>query len=270
MVRRVALTLLLVTALALAGCGGGAGDGATPTATGEANRLGADAAAAMRAADTYAVAANVTRTQRANGRAVTTRVNSTGVVDRTARALYIDQTARSAAGATRVETYLLNGTLYQHSAAFESRYGSAWVRTDLDENATAVWARQDPLSRQRALLANATVRLVGTASVGGTETRVLAVDGNESAYEDLLRARLGRLGGEASLTVENISFRMHAAADSGRLLRSSGTVESTVTYGGTTASIEENLTLRFSAYGDPVNVTLPEGAETAVTPTTSG
>lgn len=268
--RPVALALLLCAALVLAGCGGGGGATATPTDHPEANRVQTAAVAASEDAATYRLAANVTRVQRANGQRVTTRLNSTGAVNRTASALVVNQTANGPAGERAIATYLVNGTLYQHSTAFESRYGSAWVRSALGDDAGATWRRQDPLRRQRALLANATVTVAGTETVGGVETRVLAVDGDEESYEALLRTRLGRLGANASVDVENISFRMYVATDTDRLRYSTGTVESTVAYGGASVSLTERLRLRFWAYGDRVNVTLPEGAATAVEPSASG
>jgi hypothetical protein len=191
-------------------------------------------------------------------------LNSTGAFDRTERAVRVTQRA-SRRGVTVTETvYLTNASVYRHSEAYEAQYGSAWVRSDLPNGTERVWDRLDTLRRQRLLLENATVSLNGTATVAGTETRVLAVDGNESAFEDLLAARLQQLGDNVSVTVSDVRFTYYVDAETDLPVRTVGVVNSSVTANGQTLHLHEELRLTFSGYGDDVSVTLPENASTAV------
>jgi len=223
--------------------------------------------AASRDVEEYHVDATVERTMTANNRETSVTVESAMAFDRTARELALNRTQSGAARTVESASYVTNGTYYQRRAAFESQYGSEWIRQDVSENLSETWSRLDTLARQRALLENASVTVAEETTVNGTDALVLHVDGNESAYEDEVAERLARAGTSGSVTVHNVSFTMTVATDTDRLLRSTGTVSSAVSGGGATLALEEQLTLDFR-YA-PVDVSLPPGAETAVTPETA-
>ncbi|MFB6121297.1 MAG: DUF6612 family protein [Halobacteriaceae archaeon] len=265
MSRRTLALMLLVVAASLAGCNAVSnGDGPTATPSGDAQAIASDAAATMESVETYRVTATIEQTVSANNQQQTATVTSTAVFDRGERAFRITR-ATSAAGRTReAAVYLVNGTLYERNPAYERRYGSAWVKVDVAENLTETWRAQDTLTRQRLLLENATVTYEGTATVNGTKTDVLAVDGNESAFESVVEERLGGVATDVEVSVENVSFTHYVAVESDRLRRSIGTLKMQVSAGARTVSQTQRMNLTFSGYGAPVDVTLPEGAAVAV------
>jgi hypothetical protein len=195
----------------------------------------------------------------------TATVESGGVFDRADRELRVEQATTGAGRTVSVATYVVDRTLYQESERFVRAYSSRWVTLPV-RNFSQQWRMLDTLTRQRVVLENATVSVLGARTVGETRAYVLDLDVDEAAYNRVLESRLERSGTDATVNVSDVRFRYVVAADSGRLLQSSGTVESTLTAGGQTATLTERLSLRFEGYGEPVSVTLPEAAETAVDP----
>lgn len=288
---RTALATLAVALVLLAGCGGGPADGTTtattelsattddqPTTTetaaqettatlrsvdADAEAVREDVLAALDAVETYRVNATFHRTQTANGVTRNVTVESQSVFDRSARELRTRETTTGAGQSVSSTTYLVNGTLYQRSPQFVQAYSSQWVRVPV-ENVSERWRMLDTVTRQRWALSNASVSVLGGRTVDSTEAYVLEVDVDEAAYNRLLENRLAQPGANVSVNVSEARFRYTVAADSGRLIESTGTVQSTLTGQGQSVALEERFTLRFHGYGDPVSVTLPEAADTAV------
>jgi hypothetical protein len=229
----------------------------------DAETVAADVVAAMEATDQYRLAATIERTQTANGVTRSATVESDGVFDRDARRLRVTQTTSGSGGSVTVDTYLVEDTLYQHSPAFVRTYSSEWVKQPL-ENDSARWRTLDTLSRQRFVITNASVTVQGATTVEGTEAYVLALDVDEAAYDRVLERRLEDATTNVSVSVEEATFEYVVAADSGRLLSSTGTIESSVTGGGQSVSLSEEVELSFSGYGEAVSVSLPDAADAAV------
>lgn len=247
-------------------------DTTTPrdTTTGAANaeqsrptaaEIRANAIEASRNVRTYRVIAIVNRTVSSARINRTANVTSRGVFDRPARELRINQTTRSRTRTVAVTTYVVDGTLYMKSDTFVRQYSSKWVKTRLSAADERRWTLLDTLARQRAILANASVEYLRTSRVNGTRAYVLRADVNESAYLNATPTRIATEG----VNVTNASFQFWIAADSGRILQSRGTVESTVTLRGRSVNVTQRLSLQFHAYNSTVSITLPDAAGTAVT-----
>lgn len=288
--RRGLLVCLAAALVLTAGCGG---DGAQPTTDGptetatptelttptrtpeptetaaagyrrvsvEATAVKRDAMAAMRAVDTYRVWFENGRTITTNRVTRTVDITSEGAFNRTARTLRVNQSVRGPAGTVDVRRYVTNRTLYERSPAFVRPYDSKWVKTDLAANFSSRWELLDTLTRQRTLLNRSTVRVLGGTTVNGTDAYVLRADVNETAYTDLIRARIDP---RSAVNVTNATFTYWVDAETGRPLRVVGTVNSTAVVNGQEVGIHEAFRLRFTAYDEPVDVTLPPAAETAV------
>lgn len=255
--------LALAVLLVLSGCSTGPGP---ETTTGpppdvdpaDVRERALDATAGV---ESYRVEANTTLARSAGaGLARTVRIESVGAFDRPARRLRVNQTTRALGRTQRVQTYLVDGTLYQHSPAFVQRYGAEWVKRNVT-NESAAWDGLDTLARQRALLNASTVSVTGTATVDGTEAYVLAADVNETAFGDAAR----RSGLAGTGTVTDAAATVWVARDSGRLLRSETTLNVTATARGQQVRVNQSLVIDFD-YRD-VSVALPGAASTAVNAT---
>ncbi|NHN60622.1 MULTISPECIES: LppX_LprAFG lipoprotein [Halorussus] len=279
--RRTLVALLLASLVVLAGCSGSGTDPATttdattvdPTTTGSAEADGpstatsADAAAVKRAAvsamadvETYRIDANIVTLISSNNVERRTVTNSTGAVDRTERELRINRTARVAGRSNSVSTYVVNRTLYQRSPQLTRAFSSKWVQRNLSGNFSQRWSSLDTLTRQRELLNISDVELVGRETVDGTAAYVLEATPDAERYANLSANVSTRSVG----TVENVSVTYWIAEDSHLPVRSNTTINSTVSVRGRQMDLHQELTLRFSGYGDDVSVRLPPAAETAV------
>jgi hypothetical protein len=262
----VLVALLMLTA----GCGGvlpgQSDDGSptpTPTATDtdqpSAEQVKGEALAAIDGAETYRTEGSITTSYTGS---VDRTINATvdGRFDRANRTTYINQTQAVLGRSVIVETYVVDGTVYQRSDQYVQRFDSEWIRVPAGENGSETWERYDTLTRQRALLNASNVTLAGTERVNGTEAYVLKADPDPN--------RLAELGVNASregeVQVRNVSATFYVAAESGRLLRSTTRLTGESTARGQTVGIDQRVALRFGGYGDPVDVRLPDGAEDAV------
>lgn len=231
-------------------------DGGAPSA----DEIRATAVEASRYVRTYRVASVINQTISTGRITRTVNVTSRGVFDRSARELRVNQTTRSQMRTITSSTYVVDGTLYMRSDVFVRQYSSEWVKTPLSAADERRWELLDTLTRQRAILANASVEYLRTARVNGTRAYVLRADVNETTYLDAAQTRLAT----ADVNITNASFRYWIAADSGRILRSQGTVESRMSLRGQLVNVTQRLSLRFHGYDEPASITLPEGASTAV------
>lgn len=263
----VLVALLMVTA----GCGGvlpggadgtspGDGDGASAGDGGDpppAERVKADALAAIDDVETYRTNGSVFTVYTGG---VDRTINATvdGRFDRVDRRAYINQTQSVLGQSIVVETYVVDGTVYQRSDQYVQRFDSEWIRTSGD-NDSRTWARYDTLSRQRALLNASNVSVAGTERVGGTEAYVLEADPDPDRLDEL-----GLNTSRGNFQVRNVSATFYVAADSGRLVRSTTRLTGETTTRGQTVQVDQQVDLRFTGYGDAVEVQLPDGAEDAV------
>lgn len=215
----------------------------------------------MRSVDTYRV--KFVDERRVTSNRITRTVNVTSQIafNRTARTLRVNQTVRSPAGTVSIRTYVTNRTLYERSPVYVRQFDSKWIKARLGVDFSAQWSLLDTLSRQRALLNNATVDLLGATTVDGADAYVIRADVNETTYTRTIEARFESAAG---VNVTEAAFTFWIDAETGRPLRSVGTVNSTALISGQVVTIHEELQLQFTDYDHPVNVTLPGGADTAV------
>ncbi|PSP54425.1 hypothetical protein BRC82_09505 [Halobacteriales archaeon QS_1_67_19] len=225
-----------------------------------AAEIRATAIEASRDVDTYRVRSIINRTISTDRINRTAEVTARGVFNRTARELRTNQTTSTPMRTVNSTTYVVDESLYVRSNALVRQYSSEWVTTNLSGEIEARWRLLDTVTRQRVILANSSVRRVGTTTLNGTEAYVLEADVNETSYGRALQTQFST----TTRNVTNASFTFWIARESGHILQSQGTVTSTATLRGQPVTISERLRLRFDDYDEPVTVTLPDAAATAV------
>ncbi|MFB6146737.1 MAG: hypothetical protein ABEJ08_03525 [Halobacteriaceae archaeon] len=261
--RRLALVVAMGALLVLAGCGGGNG---APTDGSDApnvndSAVASEAVASIESVDSYRVDGNVTMVISANAMTQERTSQVRGAFDRANRELRLNQTITARGRSITVATYLVGETIYQHNPQYVQRFGASWIKRGVGDNFTRRWRLLDTMTRQRAILQNASVEVTAETTVDGTAAYVLEADVDQADFQNLTGA-LGAAAGDA--TVRDARFTYYLAKDSGRLLRSVGHVNTTATVRGRT--IQQNVTfrLRFSGYGESIDITLPDAASTAV------
>ena len=238
--RRRALAAVCVAVLvALAGCGALGSSGGQPTTT-QADESGpsvhervADATADV---TTYRVDFQMNLTT--NGE--TLRLTQAGVYNRTSERARLNASVYG----TPATTYFDGETAYVNAAG-------QWQVQDL--SGSGLWGENGTLARQRALLETGTVSVVANATVDGVQTTVYAVDAEPSAFQSLLGQQTGAT---SQVAVQNASYRLYVADDTD--LPRKAELSTTVTAQG--QSSRANVTIRFSEYGEPVEVTIPADA----------
>lgn len=283
---------VVVAAVLLAGCAGTGGDGTATTpggtdagtaTTGEgtgttdedpttddgidrsAEEVRDDAVAAIGDVDTYRVVAEQEAVVSANLVRRSTQT-STVVFDREARELQADRTVRAAGRTQQVSTWLVDGTVYQRSDAFVQRFGAKWVELDVSANFSRYWRLQDTLTRQRAVLENAsTLELAGTETVNGTEAVVLRANVSPGDYGDLVAGVLGASPGDgANVTVHRADFTFYLHPETDRPVRTEAQINATVLARGQEVGQNVSVTMDYYGYGEPASIDLPEAADSAV------
>lgn len=258
--RRTAVLLVVAVGVALSGCNT-TGGGGPP----DAETVKEDAIAAMDETETYAVSLDEHRKVAAI-RTVEADIQSEVVVDRTEKELRNNQTTSSAGRTVRVQSYVVNRTLYQHSDAFVRQYNNEWVRSDISENFSAKWAALDALERQERILNVSSVSLNGTETINGTEYYVLEANPDGDAIEGVIAELLGGPGtdlDESDMEVSNASFTYYVDTETNRPGRVTGELNTSYTVQGTTVALNQTFEFRYD-YDTDVDVTLPEGADDAV------
>lgn len=284
---RTKLALLVVFAVVLAGCSGAGTETTTTATTTEATETpeatttapesttmssddeamdvtGAEvkqaALSAMAAVETYRIRSATSRTLSGNGVDRQISVETTGVFDRSARDLRFDRTTGGPDGAISETIYLVDRALYRHSPSYVEQFGSEWITADLSDGFATRWRSVDTMTRQRATLANATVEVVGTETIDGTEAYVLVADVDEDAQNRYLA---GLTGSDRS-TIERVNVTYWISTETMLPVQSVSVVESTTAGQGQQVAVTEYALVGFSGYGEPVDVSLPEAAGTAV------
>ncbi|WP_154551926.1 DUF6612 family protein [Halorhabdus sp. CBA1104] len=215
----------------------------------------------MESTETFHVDSNTTTETNANGRTQTQTVLLSGQLDRATEELQINQTVEARGATQKIGIYLIDGTLYQHGAAYTAQYGSEWVQSN---QTTGVFSQIDSLSRQRSLLANATVTRNGTETVKGTETHVLEADVDIDSAQAALQAQLQQqVPGNTELNVSDVTQRLWVNPETNRPIKTVTEMDYTVRMAGQSINQSMQATMTFD-YERSVSITLPDGAEDAV------
>ena len=229
----------------------------TPGPNVTAESVKSEALAAIDAVQTYRVYVDQYTRYVENNRTVNATV--TGAFNRTANDLALNQTGAVSGFSYTTETYVdgANGTLYQYNPAYEQKYGSRWVSASVAGN-DDFWEQYDTLTRQRELLAASNVSLEGVRTVNGTDAYVLTGSPNASRFDAL------GIGSGNNLNVSNVSATFYVSVESGRLVRTTVELDGVERTGGRTLPFHRTVDIRFRAYGEPVTVEIPDGADDAV------
>ncbi|WP_232702343.1 DUF6612 family protein [Halobacterium wangiae] len=234
MQRRPLATLCVAALLVTAGCAGLTGDDGGAS---DAEQLRDDATAAMEDVDTYRMemVMNIT----ANGRTVS--MSQDGVFDHEARKARLDMSVYG----TEAVAYMDGDTMYVKA-------NGGWQTQDLSEQRP--WESGNGITQQRNVLESGDVSVEGTETVDGVETTVLAVDPDEGELKELLAQQQSQ--GFEGITIEDATYRLYVADDTDLPRK----MEMTMNMSADGQSAEAEMTAYFSAYGEPVNVTVPEQA----------
>lgn len=274
--RAIAIAVLAVLAIALAGCSSIGPDGnstTTPTGTtldetdggADADAIKKQAIDAMAGTEQYRVDAEESRTLIANLRQQV-QIEQTIRVDRSNRRFHASTTQSTRGQTVEVDTYLLNATIYERHPAYVRQFSTAWLSIDVSGNESLAWRARDALTRQRRVLEVAEPRLNGTARLDGTEAYRLEaspdLDRLEAAFAEVFAGSTGSLN-ESAYEIDDGEFTFYVATDSGRPLRVTGQLNSTISRQGTTVTLRQSFDFVYD-YGAPVSIELPEAAEDAV------
>jgi len=238
-------------------------DTETPDETtdgGDSSALKTNTLAAIDGVESYHLTSNTTIVQAANNQRQTRELVSEGAFDRANERFRVNQTVSVSGMSQEVSSYLVNGTVYEYSPIYASQYGSEWVTLDAD---AGIFAQQDVLGRQEGYLANASVTTAGTETINGTEVQVFEADVNETATTAAITARLGSAGQNVEYNVTSVEQRLWIDTETDRPLRTAFSMNATVTQAGQTTDLTMEADMRFT-YDGEVSITLPEGAESAV------
>lgn len=246
--RRRALAAVCVAVLvATAGCstlGGGGDDGQPAVTTTQPADSGGPSVHervgdATRDVATHGVDFRMNLT--ANGE--TLQLTQAGVYNRTSERARLN-----------VSVYGTPATSYFDGETAYVNAGGQWQVQD--RSGSGIWGENGTLARQRALLDAGNVSVAGNETVDGVETTVYAVDTDPAAFESLLGQQPST--GASEVAVQNASYRLYVADDTDLPRRAE--LSTTVTAQG--QSSQANVTILFSDYGDPVDVSIPADAPT--------
>lgn len=226
--------------------------------TDQEKQIQADTLAWLDGVDNYRVEATINQTVISGD--VTQNVSTTATVriNGTARELFVNRTQTAYGQTVSQQNYLKNQTMYVHNQRFAAQYGSEWVKVDLSENFTRVWKGQDVLHVRQEVLNASSVSLVEETTLDGTPVYVVRM---YPSFEDL--ETIEGFGINAT-NVNEMYGTLWVSKDDSRLLRSTMFVNQTVTNQGQEMTIVLEATRDYSAFGEPVEITLPDEAENAV------
>lgn len=259
--RQHVIAVGLALLVALAGCSAIVSDDSENGDTGEsidkpASAIVANASAATEDIETYRTTADWDLTIASPNGESTVQATVNTSVDRADQQLKVVQEAAGPAGTATSETYIVDETLYQHSAQLSRTYGSEWVKLDISQNFTQQFRQNDELGSQRVMLTNASVTTNRTETIDGQETYRLEADVNETA----LNVYYGF--DETELGVDNATTTVWVSTDTNRIVRTKGTISQSVTAQGQTVQTTIDYDTEF-VYED-VRISLPEEASSAV------
>jgi hypothetical protein len=239
-----------------------AGETTTETATGgdadatpvDAGVLASDAAGSLAKADGVVVAGNLTRELRTASGSRTVEVAFVERVDAADRAVGVERTVTANGRTVETATYLVDGTVFERSPAYERQYGTEWIELDAGERA---WANTSSTAVVSRLVNASTVSVQANATVDGERAVVLALDVDLAELEALSgfvvdEETVNALDG--TITVDPDTGRVHAAT-----VHVNRTVENSY---GQEVTVVTTITREFRTYG-PVTVTVPAAADDA-------
>lgn len=262
------LAVLLTVAVALAGCSGLAGQGGTGsddggpgtangTSDATAEEVVESVAAEVDEIDAYEMTSEMNMTLSVPNGEQTIRLSANSSVDRANREATTVQTTSMGAQTLTSETYLVDGTVYQHSEVLVQQFNSEWIKVNVSEDLEEQFRQNDELGAHRAMLQNASVTLNGTEEVGGTQAYRLEADVNETAIE----AFYG-FDNASGVSIDNIETTVWVDTETDRIVRAAGVLTQSGEIQGQTSESTVDYDERFE-YTD-VNVTLPDAASSAV------
>lgn len=236
------------------GGGGDAGgdQAANGSASTDANAIAASASSSLATAEGVVVEGNLTRTVRTASGSSTVAASFTERVDADARELGIERTVEARGRTVETATYLVNGSFYERSPAYERQYGTEWVRLP----AEGAWTNASSTAVVTRLVNASDATVASNATVDGERAVVLALDVNESELASLsgfpVDDSLNALSG--TITVNASTGRVYAAT-----VHVNRTVENAY---GDEVTVVTDVTREFGA-AQPVTVQLPDGADEA-------
>lgn len=273
--RRHLTPVVVLGVVLLAGCAGldgtpGTTDdparSPTDTATGpsvDEERLRTDALAAIRAVESYRVAATQ-KVVTEGPRSRTVTVTDHSRIDRADRELRQNRTVTVAGQRVNSTQYVVNRTFYSRSDVYVRQYSSEWIRRNVSENFSRLWRRQDVLGQLRVILANASsVEVTGTEQVDGERTYRTRVNVTTTAFEAILLDVVGLDPNRTDrVNVTHVEYVYWLDVETARPLRTAAEVRYSARLDGRTVRQNVTTTARYD-YG-PVSVDLPEAADRAV------
>jgi hypothetical protein len=218
----------------------------------DANALAASGSSSLATADGVVVEGNLTRTVRTASGSSTVAVSFTERVDADARELGIERTVQARGQTVETATYLVNGTFYERSPAYERQYGTEWVRLP----AEGAWANASSTAVVTRLVNASDATVQANATVDGERAVVLDLDVNESSLAALS-------GYQVDDSVNALSGTITVDASTGRVYAATVHVNRTVENAyGDEVTVVTDVTREFGAL-QPVTVQLPDGADDA-------
>lgn len=233
--QHVALAALALLVLS-AGCAGLLGGDSE-----QARQLQQASLDAMDGVDTYAF--EMTMTASAEGRSVD--VEATGVANRSGQRSMVTLTVDTPRGDQRVTAYLVNGTAYAEA-------GGEWQTREVD-----LAQQRDRLRQIAAVLNGSTVTLEGNTTIDGEPVSTLRLDVPQDKLDELSVLSQGAGStGVADLEFTEFTYTLHVSREDH--LPRKVELDATAQAGG--QSVELTGTVRYSAFGQPQNITLPADA----------
>lgn len=269
--KRLMLAVLLVALVALAGCGA-ADTGGTPTESepgdangsvpGNASELAVDAMASV---EGYRVEATETRAV-IGPQTQVVEIEQRIEVDRATRRLHRAANQSAAGRTVAVDTYLVNGTVYERSPVYVTQFSAEWIRIDAEENFTRAFRAADPLARQMRVLETASFTANGTTTIDGHEVRRIETDADPERLEGLFAELLGGPASgfnESTVSLTDAAYTFWIDAETDLPVRVAGDIETRVSLRGQEATLEQSFTFEYD-YESSVSIDLPESASSAV------
>lgn len=253
--KAVLIALLLAVTLPLAGCSGltdGDTDGDTEPESDDPNvdgeQLRTASLDAMAGVETARLESETTL--EFSSRRFTS--HSEGVIDLAERKLRVTTNSSVGGQDFAAQNYLINDTIYLHSETLDG-----WTKQELP--AFETW-NKNQFSQQQRLLENATVEVTDRKTVDGHEVYVseLAIEGE--AITEAVSRQSGDISTQLnSGSLENVSVTQHIDVETNRVRYTK--LEYAFSEDGQEVSMV--IEQRFSEFNEPVEIELPEGAESA-------
>lgn len=233
---QAAVVAVLVVTAGCAGIPGDDGDAGDERRSAEAFEQ--DVVDAMSDVETYRLTMEMNVS--ANGRTLT--MTQRGAFDRAAERARLNVSVFG----QEATTYVDGTTMFVQSAG-------EWQTQDL--SGSGLWGDGESLTRQRQILDSGDVTVAGGGTVDGTATTVLRVDPDTADLKALVQQQQTQQALEDA-TIENATLRMHVANETA--LPRKVDLEMTMTVNG--QSTDTTVTMTFSDYDEPVEITIPDAA----------